>query len=113
MNPSVTEFCNWIRDHIDALEEKQVGDYLGEEGHEKVSPSGVVCRSYETVVFYTHLRNNFIGDMSFEGVGFVSALRGMLTESGFRMPGEAQKVGRFLESFAKCYHEANPNIVRH
>jgi acyl-CoA-binding protein len=110
VTPSVNEFCNWIRDHIDALDENAVGDYLGEEGVEKVSPSGVVARSYETIEFFTNMRNNFMGTMSFEGVGFVSALRSMLTESGFRMPGEAQKVGRFLESFAICYHNANKEI---
>ena len=100
VNPTVNEFCNWIRDHIDSLDEIQLGDYLGEEGDEKVSPSGKVANSYETIEFHIQLRNTYIGGASFEGVGFVQALRSMLTESGFRLPGEAQKVGRFLEAFA-------------
>ena len=107
LNPTPGEFCNWIRDHIDSLDENKLGDYLGEEGKEKVSPSGVVARNWETVEFHSSLRQTYIGGMSFQGVGFVSALRHMLTKSGFRMPGEAQKVSRFLEAFAVCYHEAN------
>ena len=52
-------------------------------------------------------RDTFIGAMSFAGLGFVPALWHMLTQGGFRIPGEAQKIERILQSFAKCYYAAN------
>ena len=81
--------------------------YILPGGEEKVSPSGIVARQQETIEFYSQLREIFISGLAFQGVGFVSALRHMLTQSGFRMPGEAQKVSRFLEAFALCYYSAN------
>ena len=107
VHPTPNAFVTWIRDHIDSIDENQLGDYLGDGGEEKVSPSGVVARSTETIDFFTSLRNIFMSGLPFQSVGFVDALRHMLTQSGFRMPGEAQKVSRFLEAFALCYYTSN------
>ena len=30
VNPTPGAFCTWIRDHIDSIDENQLGDYLGE-----------------------------------------------------------------------------------
>ena len=35
------------------------------------------------------------------GMGLVDSLRHYLTNGGFRLPGEAQKIERMLETFAK------------
>ena len=107
ISPSPGEFCNWIRDHIDAIDDKVVGDYLGEEGLEAVSPSGEMAPPHRTISFMKQFRDTFIGAMSFAGMGFVPALRHMLTQGGFRIPGEAQKIERILQSFANCYYAAN------
>ena len=75
VSPSPGEFCNWIRDHIDAIDDTVVGDYLGEEGLEPVSPSGEMAPSHRTSAFMLQFRDTFIGAMSFAGLGFVPALR--------------------------------------
>lgn len=111
VSPSPGEFCNWIRDHIDAIDDSVVGDYLGEDGLEPVSPSGEMAPSHRTTTFMLQFRDTFIGAMSFAGMGFVPALRHMLTQGGFRIPGEAQKIERILQSFAKCYYAANKDSL--
>ena len=45
--------------------------------------------------------------MNFTSLSFVEALRTMLTKGGFRLPGEAQKIDRYLETFSRIYYEAN------
>jgi len=49
----------------------------------------------------------YLGGINFAGVSFDTSLRNLLTSGGFRLPGEAQKIERFLEAFAECYWRAN------
>ena len=42
----------------------------------------------------------------YNGLGFDDALRMFL--SRFKLPGEAQKIDRFMEAFSAEYHRANP-----
>ena len=44
----------------------------------------------------------------FQGMILVQALRQFLWS--FRLPGEAQKIDRMMESFAKRYCEVNPDV---
>jgi brefeldin A-inhibited guanine nucleotide-exchange protein len=47
-------------------------------------------------------------DLSFDGFSPVSfRLRHFLTNCGFRLPGEAQRIDRIMSTFAKCYFEDN------
>ena len=46
--------------------------------------------------------------MSFEKLDFDEAIRYYL--SGFRLPGEAQKIDRIMEKFAERYTMQNPNV---
>ena len=43
--------------------------------------------------------------IDFTGMGFVAAIRRFL--SGFRLPGEAQKIDRLMEKFASRYFVTN------
>lgn len=47
--------------------------------------------------------------MDFAGMHFVAALRQFL--SGFRLPGESQKIDRLMEKFAGRYCETNLRYV--
>lgn len=49
---------------------------------------------------------SYVDEMNFSGKDLVSALRQFL--SGFRLPGEAQKIDRLMEKFASRYCECNP-----
>ena len=89
------------------MSQTQIGEYVGE--NEKCvellcgRPDLVIlvwCRYCIDVMYaYTDL-------MDFVGMDFVAALRQFL--SGFRLPGEAQKVDRLMEKFAGRYCETNP-----
>ena len=45
---------------------------------------------------------------SFAGLPFDVALRHLLTRSGFRLPGEAQKIDRITSAFAAAFSSDNP-----
>lgn len=48
----------------------------------------------------------FVDLMNFEGLPFVDALRTFL--QAFRLPGEAQKIDRYMLKFAERYIAGNP-----
>ena len=48
----------------------------------------------------------FTPKLNFEGQSFITGLRSFL--KAFKLPGEAQKIGRLVESFSKTYCEQNP-----
>lgn len=73
------------------LDATMVGEYLGDPD--------TFCVS--VMHAYTDLRD--MKDMSFD-----DALRAYL--SGFRLPGESQKIDRIMEKFASRYCECNPDI---
>ena len=49
----------------------------------------------------------FVGKIDFSGLEFDMALRKFLSDSNFRLPGEAQKIARLVEAFGHYYVEAN------
>jgi brefeldin A-inhibited guanine nucleotide-exchange protein len=99
--PNPREVVNWIRLNIDQLDETHVGDYLGEGG-----------RTEAEMAFMKNVRDNYMRTMNFTAMGFVDALRTMLTRGGFRLPGEAQKIDRFIETFSRIYFESNRHLFK-
>jgi hypothetical protein len=69
-----------------------IGDYLGAKENEKTLKA-------------------FFDQMEFKGLEFTDALRKFLT--AFDLPGEAQKIDRIMEAFAKKYVEQNPGKFKH
>lgn len=61
-----------------------IGDYLGQ--HEE---------------FPLAVMHAYVDSMKFSGMKFDTAIREFL--SGFRLPGEAQKIDRIMEKFAERY----------
>lgn len=78
----------------DTLDKASVGEYLG-EGHE------------ENVA----IMHAFVDEMDFTNLPFVDALRKFL--QSFRLPGEAQKIDRFMLKFAERYLLGNPTVFSH
>jgi len=75
--------------NTEGLNKTQIGEYLG-EGDE-----------YNIQVMHA-----FVDQMSFNNLSFVTALRVFL--QSFRLPGEAQKIDRFMLKFAERYLKGNP-----
>lgn len=74
----------------DRLDKAQVGEYLGEGDAKNIE-----------------IMHAFVDAMDFNKMRFVDALRQFL--QSFRLPGEAQKIDRFMLQFASRYLAGNPN----
>ncbi|PHH80029.1 hypothetical protein CDD82_2013 [Ophiocordyceps australis] len=74
----------------DKLDKAQIGEYLGEGDQQNID-----------------IMHAFVDSMEFAKKRFVDALRQFL--QSFRLPGEAQKIDRFMLKFAERYVMDNPN----
>jgi brefeldin A-inhibited guanine nucleotide-exchange protein len=74
----------------DRLDKAMIGEYLGEGEPENVA-----------------IMHAFVDSMEFAKRRFVDALREFL--QSFRLPGESQKIDRFMLKFAERYLAGNPN----
>jgi len=74
----------------DRLDKSMIGEYLGEGEPQNVA-----------------IMHAFVDSMDFTKRRFVDALRQFL--QSFRLPGEAQKIDRFMLKFAERYITGNPN----
>ncbi|KAJ5169258.1 uncharacterized protein N7482_004852 [Penicillium canariense] len=72
------------------LDKAMLGEYLGEGDAENIA-----------------IMHQFVDQMDFTKRRFVDALRSFLQH--FRLPGEAQKIDRFMLKFAERYTTQNPN----
>ena len=88
------DVAKFLLKNKDRLEKTQIGEYLGREpDYDNGMPLKVL--------------HEYVHQMDFDGLQFDNAIRHYL--SGFRLPGEAQKIDRILEKFAERYSEQNPN----
>ncbi|GAA5995525.1 hypothetical protein JCM11641_007216, partial [Rhodosporidiobolus odoratus] len=77
--------------HADGLDKAQIGKYLGEGEPENIATM-----------------HAFVDYMEFSNMVFVDALRMFL--QSFRLPGEAQKIDRYMLKFAERFTAGNPGI---
>ncbi|KAI8581481.1 hypothetical protein K450DRAFT_231499 [Umbelopsis ramanniana AG] len=75
--------------HTDGLNKTMIGEYLGEGEPENIA-----------------IMHAFVDELNFTEMLFVDALRQFL--QSFRLPGEAQKIDRFMLKFAERYLDGNP-----
>lgn len=73
------------------LDKAVIGEYLGEGDDENIA-----------------IMHAFVDEMEFTNTTFVDAMRTFL--QAFRLPGEAQKIDRFMLKFAERYVDGNPNV---
>ncbi|EQC41253.1 hypothetical protein SDRG_01228 [Saprolegnia diclina VS20] len=83
------DITSFLRIYHTFFDESDIGDYLGEGDEE----------------FKLHVRLTYARAISFTGMTLVEALRHYLTNGGFKLPGEAQKIARMVEAFAQCYYD--------
>lgn len=90
-----------IRYLSQAVGETAVGDFISEPGKNDLEAD--LIRS---------CRWRIIASLDFRDLPFDAALRKLLTKSGFRLPGEAQKIERVAQTFAQVYSAQNPHPQR-
>ena len=89
--PDPAAVADFLR-HAPGLDKSEAGEFLGD--HKE---------------FNVAVLNAYVKTFDFANATLDAALRAFL--DGFRLPGEAQKISRFLEAFAEAYFAANPGSV--
>ena len=89
-NDSPEQIANFILQN-EQLDKAMIGEYLGEGEPQNVA-----------------IMHAFVDSMDFTKRSFVDALRQFL--QSFRLPGEAQKIDRFMLKFAERYITGNPTV---
>ncbi|MGI4752869.1 MAG: T4SS guanine nucleotide exchange effector RalF [Janthinobacterium lividum] len=84
------ETAKFFREEKNNLDLVAVGDYLGTDGEDNKK-----------------VLDHFAKQFDFKDKNYLESLREFL--GAFRLPGEAQKIGRLVESFGSKYHEQNLN----
>lgn len=87
--------AKFFRQYADKLDKTAIGDYLGRE----VQYEGGFC---------VRVLHEYVDMMDFTDMHFDEAIRLFL--SGFRLPGEAQKIDRMMEKFAERYYIQNRDV---
>ncbi|KAL4346705.1 hypothetical protein GQ457_17G004310 [Hibiscus cannabinus] len=87
---SPEEVAAFLKKNTSILNETMIGDYLGEREE-----------------FALRVMHSYVDSFNFKSMDFGEAIRFFL--SGFRLPGEAQKIDRIMEKFAERYCKCNPN----
>jgi Sec7-like guanine-nucleotide exchange factor len=100
MSDNPQEIASFLRVYKNSFDPSAIGEYLGEGG---VTP-------YEEV-YWSQIRFRYTRAISFVELEVEPALRLYLTGCGFRLPGEAQKINRFVEVFVKAFWQDNQGTV--
>ena len=89
------DVARYLLQNKDIFDKTQIGEYLGREKEWKDGFALKVLRAYGEA-------------LDFRGMNFDESIRYYL--SGFRLPGEAQKIDRIMEVFAARYTEQNASV---
>ncbi|CAN0036923.1 unnamed protein product, partial [Sphacelaria rigidula] len=84
------DIANFLRIYKDDLDPLSIGEFLGEP-------------DLDDGDYWKAIRLQYVRAIAFHGMTLEEALRHLLTDSGFRLPGESQKIDRLVSSFAECY----------
>jgi brefeldin A-inhibited guanine nucleotide-exchange protein len=90
-----SDVAQFLLSHKDSLDKTQTGEFLGMEAEYKNG-------------FPLKVLHHYASAMDFSGLSFDDAIKFYL--SGFRLPGEAQKIDRIMEKFAERYTNQNSDI---
>ncbi|CAB9523975.1 inhibited guanine nucleotide-exchange protein [Seminavis robusta] len=101
LTSSPKDIASFLRVHKDRLDQGALGQYLGETGVDG-----------QETEYWNLIRFSYVRAISFDGMKVEDALRHFLTNCGFQLPGEAQKVDRIMSTFAQCYWEDNAGDIK-
>ncbi|KAG7370181.1 RalF-like Dot/Icm system translocated protein [Nitzschia inconspicua] len=103
------DIANFFFENKDKLDKTQMGEVLGRE------PDAAFIKTPPDLDaekggpgFFVRILHHYIHTMDFTGLMFDEAIRLFL--SGFRLPGEAQKIDRIMEKFAERFTLQNPDV---
>jgi hypothetical protein len=91
---SPRDITNFLRIYQEELDPAGIGEFLSEPDAKGSD-------------YWRLIRLQYVRAMSFHGMTLEDALRHFLTNGGFRLPGEGQKIDRILQAFGECFFEDN------
>lgn len=94
------EITNFLRVYKNSFDPVAIGEFLGEGGVNPIEED-----------YWSQIRFRYTRAISFAEMHLEPALRLYLTNGGFRLPGEAQKINRFVEVFVKTFWQDNKNTA--
>lgn len=100
--------ARFFLDHKDTLDKTQLGEALGREPDAAFVKQADVTADTGGPGFWVRILHYYIDALDFTDMVFDEAIRLFL--SGFRLPGEAQKIDRIMEKFAERYTSQNPSV---
>ncbi|KAJ1422379.1 hypothetical protein B484DRAFT_114680 [Ochromonadaceae sp. CCMP2298] len=92
MDDTPQEVANFLRVYKNSFDPGAIGDFLGE--------GGINAAEEE---YWSQIRFRYTRAVSFVEMDVEPALRLYLTGCGFRLPGEAQKINRYVEAFVQAF----------
>lgn len=92
----------------DKLDKTQMGEALGREPDAAFVKEVGVDPEKGGPGFWLRILHHYVDAQEFTGLMFDDAIRSFL--SGFRLPGEAQKIDRIMEKFAERFTSQNPEV---
>lgn len=96
MQNTPQEIANFLRVYKSHFDPTGLGEFLGEGGVKS-----------EEIEYWNQIRYRYARAVSFVELEIEPALRLFLTGCGFRLPGESQKIERFMEVFATTFWQDN------
>ena len=96
MQNTPQEISNFLRVYKSHFDQTALGDFLGEGGITQAE-----------IEYWNQIRYRYTRAVSFVELEIEPALRLFLTGCGFRLPGESQKIERFMEVFATTFWQDN------
>ena len=99
---SPREIAKFLFDHRNMLNQEEIGDILAN-----------LEDSLMTKDDYIQLRLSYVQFLDFTNLTFAKGLRSFLQDSGFRLPGEAQKIDRLLDAYCYAYCKDNPTVFKY
>lgn len=94
--------------HKHKLDKTQMGEAMGREPDAAFVKDPDVSPQDGGVGFWTLILHHYVDELDFTDMVFDDAIRLFL--SGFRLPGEAQKIDRIMEKFAQKFTAQNPSV---
>jgi brefeldin A-inhibited guanine nucleotide-exchange protein len=92
----------------DKLDKTQIGEALGREPDSAFVKGDGVNAEKGGPGFWMRILHHYVDALDFTDLLFDEAIRLFL--SGFRLPGEAQKIDRIMEKFAERFTSLNPKV---
>lgn len=106
------DMARFLLENHEELDKTQIGEVLGRE----IDSAFIKVKEGEEEIdsekggkgFYLRVLSHYVDRMEFTDIMFDDAIRLFL--SGFRLPGEAQKIDRIMEKFAERYTRQNESV---